>query len=69
MERTAQRTSLFIVACAEALRELRTVPNGEFYARVMQHMSHEQYQIVIDSLKHAKLIDEKNHVLTWIGPL
>jgi len=63
-----RKITLMTIACAEALKELRRVPSGEFYARVMPHMSIHEYNIIIESLKRAKMVSESNHVLTWLGP-
>ncbi len=57
-----------IAAVAEAIRELGSVPSGEFYARLLGHMSLETYTAIIARLKGAGLVEEKGHVLTWIGP-
>lgn len=64
----SKQTELKAIAIAEALRELKSVPNGEFYARVMSFMDVHEYNAIIASLKTIKLIDEHAHVLTWIGP-
>lgn len=53
---------------AEAIRDLGEVPNGHLYARVMAYMSFERYTTAIGVLKSANLIEEKNHMLKWIGP-
>lgn len=63
---------LTIQAIADCLRDLGEVPSGEFYARLMampgfNNMSATDYQALIDSLKRARLISEKGHMLTWIG--
>jgi hypothetical protein len=62
-----RRLTLQTIAIAEALQELHEVPNGVFYARVMQFVDAQTYNTIIDTLKRAKLVDEKNHVLTWTG--
>jgi hypothetical protein len=53
---------------ADAIRDLGEVPSGHLYAHVMGAMSLETYQGLIGILKHAKLVEEKAHLLTWIGP-
>ena len=55
-------------ALAEAIRDLGSVPSGHLYARVMGHMTAEQYAWAIDRLKGAGLVAEDNHVLRWVGP-
>lgn len=52
----------------DALRELKRVPSGEFYARVMGHMDIHTYNRAIDTLKRAGLVEEKNHELIWKEP-
>lgn len=68
---TAQEATkaLDIVATlAEAIRELKSVPNGHLYALVTPYMSLDQYNGILATLKRANLIEETNHVLKWIGP-
>ncbi len=55
-------------AVAEAIRDLGSVPSGHLYARLMGHMSLETYNKIITILKNAKLVEESNHLLTWVGP-
>ena len=55
-----------IMAISEAIRELGRVPSGHLYAQVMGHMSLETYQGVIDALKRAGLVEEKNSELIWL---
>jgi hypothetical protein len=57
------------MAVAEAIRELGSVPSGHLYAQLMDKMSLETYTAVIQVLKNTKLVEEKNHLLTWIGPV
>ena len=57
-----------IKAIADAIRDLGKVPSGELYAQLMNHMTLDQYNQVIDILKGAGVIDVKNHEITWIGP-
>ena len=54
-----------VMAIAEAIRELREVPSGELYARLMDKLSLEQYERIIDTLKRSGAITEQNHVLKW----
>lgn len=53
-------------AIADAIRELREVPSGELYARVMDVLSLEQYQSIIGLLTRAGLVANRGHLLTWI---
>ena len=60
---------------AEAIRDLTLsnanglggVPSGHLYAQLMGTFTLAQYQSVVNVLKRAKLVDEKNHLLVWIG--
>lgn len=57
-----------VLAMGDAIRDLRQVPSGVLYARVMKHVSHEQYQKAIDQLKGAGLVrEEQSHLLVWVG--
>jgi hypothetical protein len=56
-----------IQAVAEVIKTLQTVPSGHLYANLMGKLNLEQYQMVIDKLKEAKLIKVENHLITWIG--
>lgn len=55
-------------AVADAIRELGEIPSGHLYAQLMGHMSLELYQKIIGALVAAKLVEEQNHLLRWIGP-
>jgi hypothetical protein len=55
-------------AVAEAIRELRSVPNGELYAQVMGKMGLEYYNGVLRTLKGAGLVEETGNILRWVGP-
>lgn len=61
-------------AIADAIRELtftsdlRGVPNGHLWAHVDGKISFETYNRILDILKRAKLIEERAHLLVWIGP-
>lgn len=52
---------------ADAIRELREVPSGELYVRVMDVISLDQYRSIIGILTRAGLIECRGHVLTWIA--
>jgi hypothetical protein len=71
MSNAAQQVTAGIriaAAVAEAIRDLGSVPSGHLYARLMGHMDLDTYNKVIGVLKQAKLVEEKNHLLTWVGP-
>ena len=55
-------------AVGEAIRDLGSVPSGHLYARLMGRMSLETYNKLITILKQANLVEENNHLLTWVGP-
>lgn len=55
-------------ALGDTIRALGSVPSGHLYAQVMGHMSLDSYQGCITLLKQAELVEEKNHLLTWVGP-
>ena len=62
-----------VLAVAEALRALGSVPSGHFYARLiamplLSQMTADQYQQMIGSLKGAGLVEERAHELFWVGP-
>ena len=57
-----------VLAVADCIRELRTVPSGHLYARLMGHLSIDDYQSVIATLVRAGLVREhQSHLLEWIG--
>jgi hypothetical protein len=45
------------------------IPAGELYARLMDKVSLESFQSIIRTLVKTNLITDKNHLLTWIGPI
>ena len=58
-----------VMALVEAIRELGSVPSGHLYARVMGHLTLEQYTQIVETLKQAGLVrEERSHLLRWIGP-
>jgi hypothetical protein len=54
-------------AVAETIKELGSVPSGHLYARLMDRMSLETYNSIIDMLTKAGLIKVENFLITWIG--
>ncbi len=58
-----------IKVVADTIRELGEVPSGVLYSQVMQHVSLQSYQSIIERLKGAKLIREKHNKLIWVGPV
>jgi hypothetical protein len=61
-------TLMACAAMAEAIRELGSVPSGHLYANVCGRMDQPTYERIIETLKRAGLVAEKNHLLTWVGP-
>lgn len=55
-------------AVAETIKTLGSVPSGHLYAQLMDRMSLETFESLIGILKRAKLVEENNHLLTWVGP-
>ncbi len=53
---------------ADAIRTAGSIPSGHLYAVAMNTMSLATYQQIIGVLKGAKLVEEKNFLLTWVGP-
>lgn len=54
---------------SETIRELKEVPSGHLYARLMGILTLEQYEQVLDILKGAKLIQvDGSHLIRWAGP-
>jgi hypothetical protein len=67
------KTQLYatIIGVSETIRELGEVPSGHlFNALLMQYpaTSASDFQRIIDTLKRARLVEEKSHILRWIGP-
>lgn len=44
------------------------VPSGELYAQLMGKLTLGQYEAIIRILIKARMVEQKNHLLTWIGP-
>ena len=65
-----QKQSLAIaLAVAETIRETSPTPAGVLYAGLMAHgCTFEQFTSIVQTLKHAGLVEEKNHELRWTGP-
>lgn len=52
-------------AVAQTIRDLKQVPSGVLYAKLMAHLTIDQYQQIIDTLKRAELVTETNNLLQW----
>ncbi len=58
-----------LLALAETIRELGTVPSGTLYAQVMGCLTLEQYESAIRTLIRTGLvIEDQSHLLRWVGP-
>jgi hypothetical protein len=57
-----------VLAVAQAIRELGSVPSGHLYARLMGVLSLDQYNKIIDILKKQGLVVEAHHELKWVEP-
>lgn len=69
MSHTSEAIAAVRIAQAEAIRDLRHVPSGHLYARLMGVMTLQQYEQVIDLLIEARLVERTpSHLLRWIGP-
>lgn len=54
-----------LTALAEAIRELKTVPSGHLYSRVMQYLTIDAYESAIRTLCNADVIRRSGDVLHW----
>jgi len=57
-----------IIAVGTAIRELGRVPSGHLYAGLMGQMDLRTFESVIETLKKAGLVEERNHELIWKEP-
>jgi hypothetical protein len=65
----AQAAAGALLALAECIRNLGSVPSGHLYARLMDYMSLETYQKLIEILVQAGMVRQHpSHLLEWIGP-
>lgn len=55
-----------VLAIADTIRELGSVPSGHVYAHVMHRLSLGQYAAVIELLKKTGKVKEENHLLIWV---
>jgi hypothetical protein len=56
-----------ILAVADAIRELHTVPSGTVYASLMAHTSLERFDSIINILVRADLVQKDGDILRWKG--
>lgn len=64
---TADMIAFF--ALAEAIRTAGEIPSGHLYAQVMGVMSLGTYGACLQTLKGAKLVEERGNLLRWVGPV
>jgi hypothetical protein len=57
-----------LLAISEAIRELGEVPSGHLYTIVCGHMDLQTYDKAIAIIEGAGLIEQRGHLLRWIGP-
>lgn len=58
-----------VTVAAEIIREAKEIPSGHLYVMFnARGVSYESYQAVIACLKRTKLVEEKYHLLKWVGP-
>lgn len=66
-ERQVNAAANAVIAMAEAIKALGSVPSGHFYARLMGKLSLDQYNALINVLLSTGDVKLENHLLTWIG--
>jgi len=54
-------------ALADCIKELKEVPSGHLYIRVMSRMDIDVYEVLIGKLISSGLVEKKNHLLIWKG--
>lgn len=58
-----------IKAISDTIRELKQIPSGHLYARVMEFMTLDQYNTIIGILVSCKFVKlHASHLLEWVGP-
>lgn len=61
-----QATVAVVLAIAETIKTAKQVPSGYLYARLMNAMSLEAYQTIIEILKASGKVVEQGHLLSWV---
>jgi hypothetical protein len=68
MSNTMDTATIRIVsALGQAIRDLGSVPSGHLYASVMGSLNLSEYQAAIGILIQAKLVEDRHHLLVWVG--
>jgi hypothetical protein len=67
---TERRAGLkILLAVAETIREAGSVPGGHLYAGLVDRMSLQGFEAMIQILVNGNLVRrDASHLLTWIGP-
>jgi hypothetical protein len=60
-------TIRIVSAFGQAIRDLGSVPSGHLYATVMGSLNLTEYQAAIGILIKAGLVEDRHHLLVWIG--
>lgn len=56
-----------VAAVGICIKDLKQVPSGELYSQICGKVTIENYNLILDRLKSAQLIQVQNHLITWIG--
>ena len=56
-----------IQAIAEAIRELKRIPDGHLYAQVMSKIDLDSYNEIINTLVSSGVVERDGDVLVWKG--
>lgn len=67
LNKEIQMNNMISEILGEAIQELKRVPSGHLYARVMGHINIDQYNEAISILKDRGLVQEKSFELIWVG--
>ena len=54
-----------MLAVAEAIKSLGSVPSGHLYAQLMDRMELDEYNQIIAALEHVGIIKVTNHLITY----
>ena len=57
-----------VKAIRDTIKELKEIPSGELYARLLNHITLEHYQYILNILVKAKQIEIlPSHLIRFIG--
>ena len=56
-----------IKVVADTVKVAGQIPSGHLYAAMMHKIDLSTYNRVIDLVKRSGLVEEKSHLLKWIG--